>query len=127
MLLRAFERGETDRDRRIEAVRLLNRQHGEGIFASDYLEGVLAKLECLAIAALEGDELIGVAVARILDKTPDFYGETFGATAAKHIASHAKVLVLEASSVVEPFQRRGIGLQLAQARMDWGKRAGCTA
>lgn len=105
-----------------EALDLLNRTQGQGLFSSDYLTSKALADDALVVVGYMEQRLISLGCAEIIE---DFdYYLPFDPKIEKRFMD-AKVGSLCASSVHEDFQGRGIGQQITTQRMSWLVAEGC--
>ena len=101
---------------------LLNRTQGEGLFKANYLKERLDDPDSMVIAALRGDELVGIASAHLITQF-DYY-LPFDSELPQEL-SGKRVASLNTSSVVEALQGCGIGRRLMEMRVDWVQSLRC--
>jgi ribosomal protein S18 acetylase RimI-like enzyme len=109
-------------DRLDEAVTLLNRTQGEGLFDRKYLRDKIEKPTSCVFASCSGEEVLAVGCAEILSSLE--YYLPFDVE-IKNRLNERRVGSLCALSVVERFQGKGIGQKMTRARMNWLKLMGC--
>ena len=104
------------------ALALLNRTQGAGLFEPDYLTKRLGDPKQYVIGAFEGGELLGIAVAELIDNF-DYYLPFDPEIVLK--MAHKRVASFTTMSVVENAQGRGVGRTLSERRMEWIRAQRC--
>jgi ribosomal protein S18 acetylase RimI-like enzyme len=120
--LRIAELGAGDARRAGQAVSLLNRELGEGLYLVDYLLDDAANPGAAVLLA-EQPQLLGAAVSRLLAAADAAYYDRFGAE-LRRLFAH-RVGSLEALAVEPAFRRRSTGSLLARASLEWMVAKGC--
>ena len=105
-----------------EAIRLLNRTQGDGLYDRTYLEEKITSKNAYFIVAHEGEKLVSAGGAILLENF-DFY-KPFDANIDVRMAGK-RVGCLNTLSVVETHQGKGIGQQMGRIRLNWLKSQGC--
>lgn len=105
-----------------EAVDLLNRTQGRGIFEHDYLDRLTEDANALVLGAFLESKLVGVGVAQLItnfDYYLQFNSEIANELAAKKVAQFSTLAVSEA------LQGQGIGQQISAQRLKWVESQNC--
>ena len=105
-----------------EAVRLLNRTQGEGLFKPDYLEQLVSRDDAVVIAAFEMSKIIGLGVAQIINNF-DYYLRF-----DPQVNERFKDLKVGSFSTLcfqEGYRGQGLGQKIGQARLQWLQEQAC--
>ncbi len=105
-----------------EAVDLLNRTQGEGIFPPDYVGSKINSPSSYVVAAFEGEQLLGIGIAEITDSF-DFY-LPFDPNIVKELTGKL-VGSFSTLAVLEGRQGQGIGQKISLERLRWLKERCC--
>jgi ribosomal protein S18 acetylase RimI-like enzyme len=105
-----------------EALRLLNRTQGQGLFSREYLIEKVNSPEALVLVGFIGDRLVSAGCAEIV-KDFDYY-RPFDASIGDRIGGN-RVGSLCTLSVHEDFQGHKLGQQVSKQRMSWLEGQGC--
>lgn len=105
-----------------EAVDLLNRTQGVGLFPSDYLDLLIPLSQAMVLGAFLGNDLVGVGVAQIINSF-DYY-LPFDENICLELDGK-KVGSFSTLAVIESLQGQGIGQRISHERLQWIKEQGC--
>jgi ribosomal protein S18 acetylase RimI-like enzyme len=105
-----------------DALEIMNRTQGEGLFNRHYLESKILDNDSLVLFVLKCNEVIGVGCAEIINKF-DYY-TSFDSEISTRLKDKV-VGSLCTSCVKEEFQGQGIGQEVARKRMKWLSGKGC--
>jgi GNAT superfamily N-acetyltransferase len=111
-----------DESRFPEALELLNRLQGRGIFPGHYLHERARDPRSHIVAAFNGEKMVAAAVGEVLSRF-DYY-TAFGEEAVADFPLR-RVGTLMTMSVHEDFQGQGLGQRLGRARLEWLQAQGC--
>lgn len=105
-----------------EALAMMNRTQGVGLFNSSYLTNKIESQNAIALGAFDSNELLAVGCAELIN---DFsYYIPFDENISLKMKNQ-KVGSLCTLCVREDLQGKGIGQLLSQWRMKWLKEEGC--
>lgn len=105
-----------------EAVALLNRTQGNGLFDADYVDKHAASGRSHVVAAIEGTTLVGVGIIELIynfDYYLPFDPKLDEELRGKKVGSFCTMSVLESR------QGRGIGQAISQERLRWAREQKC--
>lgn len=105
-----------------EAVDILNRTQGRGLFPDEYLNERVQKPTSFIVGAFLKEELVGVAIAEVISGF-EYYSPFDPSLSAE--LQNKKVGSFSTMSVVEKLQGRGVGQELSLSRLAWLKSVGC--
>lgn len=105
-----------------EALRLLNRTQGQGLFSREYLTEKVRSPEALVLVGFIEDRLVSVGCAEII-KNFDYY-RPFDASIGDRISGN-KVGSLCTLSVHEDHQGQRLGQKMTKQRISWLEGQGC--
>lgn len=106
-----------------EAVELLNRTQGVGLFPSDYLHGLVGNPDAQVYAAFEDRDLVGLGVAQEIE-TFEYY-LPFDPSICERLAKE-RVGSFSTMAIKESLQGMGIGKEIGLKRLEWLRARGCT-
>lgn len=106
----------------LEAIELLNRTQGRDLCGPNFLLDLMDQDDAVVVAAFEDKNLIGIAVAKIIDNF-DYY-VPFNPQINEDF-KNLKVGSFATMSVVESMQGRGVGQALSRKRLEWLRAKGC--
>ena len=101
---------------------LLNRTQGDGLFKKEYVERALTHPDYFTVAAFQGNSLVGVGVANLINDF-EFY-EPF----LSDISAELKGKIVGSFSTLaiqENLQGQGIGQMISHKRLEWLKAKNC--
>lgn len=107
-----------------DALDLLNRTQGVGLFKLDYIQSRLNSQNSIFVAAFYGNELVGAASTRVYDPKEGAEYMLFGDESRRFLEG-GKCGWMETSSVREDLQGFGIGKALIEYRLAWLKKQNC--
>ncbi len=99
-----------------QALALLNRTQGMGLFAPDYLTKRLGNPDQLVLAAFADEKFVGIAVAELIDNF-DYY-LPFDSNIAVELTGKI-VGSFTTLSTLEGYQGKGVGQVLSRRRIEW--------
>lgn len=105
-----------------EALNMMNRTQGEGLFNEDYLIKKANSIDAIVLCAFLKNKLVGVGCAEIINDL-DYY-KPFDNNIVEKLKSK-KIGSLSSLSVHEDFQGKGIGQIIANKCLTWFKNKGC--
>ncbi|OUR93532.1 hypothetical protein A9Q84_18860 [Halobacteriovorax marinus] len=105
-----------------EALILMNRTQGDGLFNMNYLVSRIERQDALALGAFVDGDLVSVGCAEMI--TEFSYYVPFEENILERLKGH-KVGSLCTLCVREDFQGKGIGQLISKRRMDWLKNNKC--
>jgi len=113
-----------DPERIAQAVALLDRSLGEGVYDEEGLIRMDAYDRAEGMAAWVGGELAGVSVTQALVPEDNDYYDTFGSAAHDRLVGQT-LGSLEGLAVAETHRRHGIASALTKRSLEWSKSMGC--
>jgi len=105
-----------------EALEILNRLQGRGLFPPHYLADRARDPESFIVAAFDGELLVGAAVAQVLANLD--YQRAFGEDVIAELQNR-RVGYLATMAVHEEYHRRGLGRRMSEARLEWLSEKNC--
>ncbi len=107
-----------------QAVALLDRSLGEGVYTADGLVRMDAYERAEGVGAWRGDELLGVCITQALVPDDNDYYDTFGQKA--HDLLEGKVVgSLEGIAVTDGHRGQGLGTALTERSLEWSRSLDC--